>query len=553
MSDQHPNHDDGDLAATAQHVTDALHRHADGIEPGHDAYARLAARVNDAGTQPAGGLGSWFPTPRLAGAVAAAAVVLVGGVALVNVGRGDDSVGTASVVTEEPTTSLQSAAGDATDPSVAGADDGADDDSLDNGDDEDGPDSTDEVIANGGRVVPLAGGIARESRAEAATAFLNHLGVDNVSVTVSDDQAFVRSEREGGGEGPEIAVLQLAPVAIDDVDRWVVVGATSGDIVIDTPSVDSEVSGDALTVSGQGTGFEATVEVELRSATDGRQLSIVGTGAGNFGDLAPFSSSIPLSGTDQAWVIVRSSGGADDVATSFAAVPITFIGSIDDTSYHVVRIDDDDPDGGLNLRVGPGSDTDVLAVLDQGAVVTRTVDALPTRNGSSVWWPVTAADGTVGWAASQFLAAAGTLSDQALADAAEQFLFVASNPEVAGPWIDVAPRLGFAVVAGGNQVEVAATGLQRPDGWTAPLPGLGGRSLAELADVPSDFETAQAVDVNGSANVAPSAAGLLARYFGALPYVTVTYTATDGGTRNAHVVFEAAPIGAPAIVGVVFP
>lgn len=548
MTDQHPNHDDGDLAATAQQVTEALNRHADGIEPGHDAYARLATRVNDAGTQAAGGLGSWFPTPRLAVAVAATAVVLAGGVALVNTARNDDSVGTAAVVTQEPSTSLDSTVSGTSDPPVAGADDGADD-PLDD-DETDGPD---EVIDNSGLVVPLAGGIAREGKAEAAAAFLNHLGIDHVSVTVSGEVALVRSDREGGGEGPEIAVLELAPVAIDDVDRWVVVEAKSNDVVIDAPLANSEATGDALTVSGQGTGFEATVEVELRSATDGRRLSIIGTGAGNFGELAPYRSSIPLSGTDQAWVVVRSSGGADDVASSFAAVAITFMGSIDDTSYHVVRIDNDDPDGGLNLRAGPGSGNDVLTVLDQGAAVTRTVGALPTRNGSSVWWPVTTADGTTGWAASQFLAAVGTLSDQALADAAEQFLFVASNPEVAGPWIDVAPRLGFTVVDSGNQSEVSAANLQRPEGWTASLPGLGGSSLAELADVPSDFQTAQAIDVNGSANVDPSSAALMARYFGALPYVTVTYAATDGGPRTVHVVFEAAPTGEPAIVGAIFP
>lgn len=546
MSDQRPGsaHDDGDLAETAELVGNALNRHAERFEPGHDAYARLAVKVNDATSRSASGFWSWLPTPRLAVAVTLAAVALIGGVALVNGGRDDESVGSASVVVGDESSTTSVAAGAAT--AEAGT-------TALSAPAEATEDATDDGIGNSGLVVPLAGGIARASKAEAATAFLEHVGIDNVSVTVNGDLAAVHTVREGGGEGPEVSVLELFPVAIDDVDRWIVGEAKSSAIVIEAPLAHAKVRGETLAVTGQGTGFESTVDVEVRAATDGRPLALASASAGNFDQLAPFSAAVPMVGSEQAWVIVRSSSGTDEVASSFAAVPISSTGSVDTATYRVVRIAEDDPDNGLNLRAGPGTNNDAVAVLDRGAAVTRRPDAVPTRNGSSVWWPVTDAGGTAGWAASQHLAAEGPLTDDALTDSAAGVLRTAFNPDAAPGSISSSPRLGVLVVADGAQVEVGAASVQQADGWTEPLSGVGGRSLADLAAVSADFEANLTMEVDGPTNIDPSIAAVLARYLGGLHFVTVDYVGSDASARTLHLAFEAAPTGGPALVGILVP
>ena len=118
--------------------------------------------------------------------------------------------------------------------------------------------------------IALAGGIARPTRVEAADAFLALLGVDHDSVEIAGDGTGIVFSDFEGGRGPEIARLRFAPAPGDDTDRWIVVEATSEQIVINEPFTGAVVRDETFVVTGQGTGLETVITAELRSATDGR-------------------------------------------------------------------------------------------------------------------------------------------------------------------------------------------------------------------------------------------------------------------------------------------
>lgn len=545
-----PRGDDGDLAETGRRLGDALSRHAEPIEPRHDAYARLAARVNEAGSSASTGIRSILPLPRLAFAVSLVAVAVVGGLAVMNASRDDEPTGSAAAVAEDvvsttapaevlnaTTTVGETAAAVAAEPSSSTTAES---------------DGTDDVIGNPGLVVPLAGGIARDSRQAAAEAFLDHLGIDHALVTIAGDEALISTEREGGGVGPEIAVLELVPVGLDDVDRWTVIEARSDAIEIEAPFGQAKVTGEALTIKGRGTGFEGWVDIDVHSATDGRRLVRSGAEAGSLGELRPYEATVPMVGTEHVWVVVTSSSGTDEVASAFAAVPISSVGSTDTATYRVVRIGENDPDDGLNVRSGPGSNNDVVGVLDRGAAVTRRGDDSPRRNGSSVWWPIVTDGGVEGWAASQYLAAEDPLSDESLISAGTDLLRAASNPDSA-LWVAGSSRLGLTLVDGGTQTEVPAANVSDPTWWTSTEAGLGNRTPAEVINAPVGFEETLTVRVNDPGSVDAATAPVLARYLGGLPYVTVDYTDADNVDQTLHLVYEAAPTGGPALVGIVVP
>ncbi len=74
------------------------------------------------------------------------------------------------------------------------------------------------------------------------------------------------------------------------------------------------------------------------------------------------------------------------------------------TYSHLVDVEPDDPDGGLNLRVDPGSDNDIILPLPAGTEVVPSGDCVESGDAGE-WWAVAAAtdDSVTGWVAASFL------------------------------------------------------------------------------------------------------------------------------------------------------
>lgn len=358
---------------------------------------------------------------------------------------------------------------------------------------------------------------------------------------------------EGGSDfDREIATLDLVEVAGDDASGWAVAAASSTSVVIDSPAA-AALTGPSIAVSGRGHGFEATVELEVRSAVDGSRLYEGSTSAGNLGVLEPFATSVPLAGWDRVWIIARSAGGADGVASSFAAVPVTVTGPAEDATYLVTGVALDDVDGGLNLRSAPGADSDRIGVLEWGRPVVRTPDAYPVVVGDDVWWPVTASDGVAGWVNARFLARAGEIPGGALTAGAQAFLFATADPAIGGRWAPISDRTGFVVAADGAVVSLTPGALAEPSGWTSPV--VGGASLVDLAAVPDALQAEAVITPFGASSTGagppePEVQELANQVFAGLPGATVEYNGVDGLGHTLHLFFEQAPVG-PRIVGAI--
>ena len=92
-------------------------------------------------------------------------------------------------------------------------------------------------------------------------------------------------------------------VAQQGTDGWVVTGANADQIVVDTPKPHDPVT-QPITVSGQGTAFEAQLGVELRPLGS---KTVIATGtamAGANGEMGPFTTTIAPPSTDQPVVLI---------------------------------------------------------------------------------------------------------------------------------------------------------------------------------------------------------------------------------------------------------
>jgi len=589
MSDSlHSLSEDEELAAIEAKVRAALSRRAEEVEPDPNAYALLAARVVEAQKPP--GRWVWGPRMRIAVASVASVGLLAAGVAAVvggGVGEIDATNGVSVVVAPSSTGNDRGADADAdTGPEADAAPPGAPRELDTEGSDqtEENGESTSSADAESGAVV---------TREEAAEAFLKLVGVGVQSVDVGlgglpDDGEVVDggpvdgavvdvtmipvvSRREGAGApGPVIATLSLAETGTDgtvgDAGRFQVVEARSDQVVIDTPTADAALTGQSeLMVSGRATGFEGLVEIELRSAADGSVLASKTATAGSLGELQPFGATLRLRGTERAWLIVRSSGGAEEAASAFAAVPVSYVGPDDGTDYRVVNIGPDDPDGGLNLRAAPSIKSASLAVIPPDTPVRRRSGAIPTVTGTTTWWPVvvpSSAGGTdlEGWVASSYLAVVDRVDSQddeaSLAArywaASEAFIsFAASGVSGAGDELVFSPRLGLGVALNeADPIELRPRRQADAELLATTHSRFADRSLAEI--VVGQGEAGATVDVveltvGEPRFIHPASRRLAAGYFGGADYSTTDYTGIDGLARRTHLFFTSEP-DAPAVV-----
>jgi hypothetical protein len=530
-----------ELGPTAEALRRTLAARAAEVEPSHDAYARLAARVAATAPEQPQRRAPWSLARLGAVTTAAIALVVAAGLGIAALGGGDEPLGTATVVGDGTTTTPSPPTSEAPGETTPSAPTGIP--SV--------PPGIEQAPATSDMVSDLT--LARSTRDEAASAFLDLLGIDFVEFDIEGDTAAVWTFTEGTTQrGIRVATLDLTDVELDEGPGWIVSRATSDQVEIDTPRSGAHLTGRSeLTASGQGSGFESTLDVEVRSATDGSLLVSAFTGGGQ-AEPAPFEITLPLVGTERAWLKVSSAGGADGVASPFAAVPVSYVGSDDPTRYRVVRIGDDDPDGGLVVRAGPGTSNQRLAVVPAGGTVTRRPGAYPTRSRSTVWWPVTTG-GVEGWVASSYLAGprASGISDAAYGDAALNLLAQAADPGLRPPHLALSvlsARNGLTFAVDGELVHVSADEARRPGLWTTALDGLGGRSPQALLAVPDLGSIEITVDPGDLAQ--PDSQALAAGYFGGTAHATAHYRGSDGAGRRSHLFFTTGSDGSLAVFGV---
>ncbi len=285
---------------TIEHdLRDALHSHAERIEPSADGLKRIEARLAPTSSGPRLSI-------RLI--VAAAVLLVIGGVGALSLRGGNDGDvvalpssstdpnGAAAIENELPPLD-QNADAAANEPSSTQVSEAT-------------PDSFDLPAAPAGILGPRA-----STPGGAVQGFLELIQRDGEDVSWSVEGSLARVTRiSENGEIGDVTVLQLGSVDMDDGSRGVVVvQALSPRAVIESPSLLSTIKGSTLTVSGQGEGFEEmpTVNVELFSSRDGVWLARRSAMAGNFGVLAPFSVDLEVSGPGPAWVVVQASGGTE--------------------------------------------------------------------------------------------------------------------------------------------------------------------------------------------------------------------------------------------------
>lgn len=542
---------DPELEPTADALRRALSGRADEVEPSHDAYARLATRVVAASSGPGArpGAAARWGRSRLAGAVAAT-MVLTGavGAGLTMIGDGDQGRGQAVVGGSGADSSASTVS-----PSPGITEPGAPPPTVVDAT-EVPPVPSDIGPAPATPSMTAAVDLAGPSRAATVDSFLHRLGVTGpdvgVEYEIDGDRVSVWALTEGTSDrGPLIATLTLSPVPEAGDDHWVVTGATSDQVTIDQPGppIGERLDATELVVSGMGSGFEGDLDVELRSAVDGTILARQGAQGGALGP-APYETTLDLVGTDRAWLVVRSGGGADGVAAAFAAIPLAFVGGPDYRPYSVVRIGPDDPDQGLVVRAGPGTGNPELDVVPAAGVVTRRSGAYPTLNGSTVWWPVTSPGGAEGWVAAWYLAGTSEPGDgpDAHLAAGERFLAELARVASGGPWTVVVDRPGFSLWTGGASVVVDPAEMGAPGAWLAEQAELGGRSVVEVFDLPPDLE---GVELVWGADTVTVDRHLVDGYFGGVPAVTATWVGLDGQARRAVVFWSVRPDGGLAPIG----
>lgn len=161
------------------------------------------------------------------------------------------------------------------------------------------------------------------------------------AVLISEGDPALGEFQQGDARSGEIAVLfagetgDLDPTLekgilllrqIGPTDGWYVIAATSDGAVIDSPSALENVPAGALTVSGEGRGFEGTLAVSAFPPGDVAARFDLQIGAGGaFDDLESYTVELDLSGAASGEVVVilvRGDTGLGNDPSSFAAIPI---------------------------------------------------------------------------------------------------------------------------------------------------------------------------------------------------------------------------------------
>lgn len=125
-----------------------------------------------------------------------------------------------------------------------------------------------------------------------------------------------------GASGPITTVLvrQLAPD-----DSWWVIGAATPNLQLQSPTTLSAI-GSPVTLSGQSTAYEATVNVEIRQSGTLTPLTQTIVMGGSMGEMGPFSKVVTFpTPTAKAGAIVLKTMSAEDGTISEASVvAVTF-------------------------------------------------------------------------------------------------------------------------------------------------------------------------------------------------------------------------------------
>ena len=553
--------DDAAFGRLPERLAVAFDQQAERFEPSNDAYARLAEAVNQ--QAPATGVdrvGGWF-RPALA-TLAVIGIAGVGALALQSrngtpldtaAGEGSgsevadpaDAVGSGPDADETSGDPLQAELVE--DPSPEAVD-GDEDMTVD-----DAPEAVDADVV----------GPVTASAESAADAYLTAFGFDYSRLEIEDDRVVAYGTGEGGVGEYELTRIEV----VESDGRFVATGSDASSVAIDDlQQIDSDGDGrpDLLRVTGSGQGFEATLGVRVITAVDARVLHDHYTGGGQAAN-QPFEADVPVTGAERAWVVITSSGGAD-VAEPFAARQVTWVGAADPTDHTVIRIEADDPDGGLVVRSGPGVASERTGVLPGGIDGVRRDPIVPVAVGTDVWWRVTAPDGTAGWVNSAFLAANGPIDVDELRSVgqvvAETLLSIDQlNIDQLDPaFLPLPPRGPVSVGLAAAPQRVDADDLSTVAGWNRPrtitLPGeYDGPFEGSLLD----YSEVGRWRANGTV-IEPFPAGPryvyggtavgAERYFGSLPAVVITADDTETPWTRTIVYVETTPVD-PVIVGIV--
>lgn len=139
--------------------------------------------------------------------------------------------------------------------------------------------------------------------------------------------------QQGDSRSGEVAVLphDLGPVTtvmvrqLGSDDSWWVIGAATNNIRIDTPKALDTVSS-PVSVSGQSTAFEATINLEVREDGRTEPLAEGFTNGGSMGEMGPFSTSLTLNegGAGAGAVIVKTISPKDGNIAEASVVRVKF-------------------------------------------------------------------------------------------------------------------------------------------------------------------------------------------------------------------------------------
>lgn len=398
----------------------------------------------------------------------------------------------------------------------------------------------------------------RISALEAAQAFLDLLGIDDVQLEERNDQVIVRPN---GTAAPADAGSILTTLEIGSIgDGFMVVEARSdrlGLSIADISTIDrtaDDIVDDAVVtapieLSGTTSDPATEVTIALRSVIDGSALARTSTSADPAaGNGTGYRSTLAVTGAERVWAVATATSPVDGVR-SLAARSVFYSGRPDPASYTVVGLPPDDPDGGLILRSAP--DGQPIGIIELGSTGVRRRPVPPRIVDDVVWWAVADAAGREGWAASRYLAVDEAPGETTMVELARKVIAAViegepsavddiglSKPVFVGSIVDPHPMFGLA------DVEALLTTRRRLATGGAGGPG----AVAEFYG----FDRWADVEVFVPKGYREEGAAERARaYFGDLPSVVIrSLNPETGGWERVHL-FVSRNGDRPTLVGMV--
>lgn len=445
-----PNDQPYEFGPTEAQLRDSMRSQADQFEPSRDSFVRLEHRLAQTQTSRDGSQVG----PRLM--AMAAGLVLVVGVA----GYVSFRPAAQELATSTPTT--ESSAQESADAVQVVP--------------EDGSATANTTVAGSGQFDVLSGNIAgpkADSPLEAASDFLSLIRVENdfeLGLSDSSNEVKVYAETDTGVRSSLATTLRIAMTESSSSTgtSYFVVSASSESVRLDGLP-DTRITGGEVSVRGVATGWaDGSASIRLYSSNDGVLLESQQITVAASSSITEFTSDLELTGRDHGWIVVDSGAQAGDSIGSFAAVPIFF--DSPQVEYMVAHIDVDDPDG-LHVRHLPGTDGEIVDSLAPGTTSIFRRGVIPSLGaaGPYEWWPISYADGKLGWVNARYLAAVEPVSEQELLAVAGWFEEVVRGPIGAS---DLASSRGFWPEENYKPVQV---------GWVGAMTTLSGDELADSA------------------------------------------------------------------------